>query len=59
MPYRANDDLPPPVRNHLPAHPQDIYREAFKPCRRFARGRRAAGRHRARHRLGRGENGPT
>jgi cation transport regulator len=29
MPYRINDDLPPPVRNHLPAHAQDIYREAF------------------------------
>lgn len=29
MPYRANADLPPAVRNHLPAHAQDIYREAF------------------------------
>ena len=29
MPYRANTDLPPPVRAHLPAHAQDIYREAF------------------------------
>jgi cation transport regulator len=29
MPYRVNVDLPPPVRNHLPAHAQDIYREAF------------------------------
>jgi len=29
MPYRTNDDLPPAVRNHLPAHAQDIYREAF------------------------------
>jgi cation transport regulator len=29
MPYRANVDLPPAVRNHLPAHAQDIYREAF------------------------------
>jgi cation transport regulator len=29
MPYRTNDDLPPPVRNHLPPHAQDIYREAF------------------------------
>ena len=29
MPYRANADLPPSVRNHLPAHAQDIYREAF------------------------------
>ena len=29
MPYRVNDDLPPSVRNHLPDHAQDIYREAF------------------------------
>lgn len=29
MPYRANSDLPPSVRNHLPDHAQDIYREAF------------------------------
>jgi len=29
MPYRANGDLPAPVRHHLPHHTQDIYREAF------------------------------
>ena len=29
MPYRVNADLPPAVRNHLPPHAQDIYREAF------------------------------
>ena len=29
MPYIANNDLPPSVRNHLPEHAQDIYREAF------------------------------
>ncbi len=29
MPYRANADLPPSVRRHLPPHAQDIYREAF------------------------------
>jgi cation transport regulator len=29
MPYLENSDLPPPVRNHLPQHAQDIYREAF------------------------------
>ncbi len=29
MPYRINSDLPPSVRNHLPDHAQDIYREAF------------------------------
>jgi len=29
MPYAANIDLPASVRNHLPAHAQDIYRAAF------------------------------
>lgn len=29
MPYNANSDLPPSVRNHLPEHVQDIYRAAF------------------------------
>jgi cation transport regulator len=29
MPYRTNVDLPASVRNHLPVHAQDIYREAF------------------------------
>lgn len=29
MPYATNDDLPGPVRQHLPKHAQDIYREAF------------------------------
>ena len=29
MPYVTNDDLPPGVRNHLPPHAQDIFREAF------------------------------
>lgn len=29
MPYRTNSELPLPVRNHLPPHALDIYREAF------------------------------
>ena len=29
MPYATNSDLPPSVRNHLPLHAQDIFREAF------------------------------
>jgi len=29
MPYGNNLDLPASVRNHLPEHAQDIYREAF------------------------------
>ena len=29
MPYARNADLPPSVRDHLPPHAQDIYREAF------------------------------
>jgi cation transport regulator len=29
MPYASNDQLPRPVRSHLPAAVQDIYRETF------------------------------
>jgi cation transport regulator len=29
VPYEVNADLPPSVRNHLPEHAQDIFREAF------------------------------
>lgn len=29
MPYADNEQLPPPVRRHLPPHAQDIFREAF------------------------------
>jgi cation transport regulator len=29
MPYFTNEDLPAAVRNHLPDHAQDIYRQAF------------------------------
>jgi cation transport regulator len=29
MPYESNEELPPSVRDHLPPHAQDIYREAF------------------------------
>lgn len=29
MPYLTNDDLPPAIRDHLPAHAQDIFREVF------------------------------
>jgi cation transport regulator len=29
MPYATNHDLPDSVKNHLPPHAQDIYREAF------------------------------
>lgn len=29
MPYVTNDDLPSGVRDHLPPHAQDIFREAF------------------------------
>lgn len=29
MPYSQNQDLPQRVREHLPEHAQDIYREAF------------------------------
>ncbi|MGY3534470.1 ChaB family protein [Bradyrhizobium sp. USDA 4452] len=29
VPYQSNDDLPLPIRYHLPSHAQHIYREAF------------------------------
>lgn len=29
MPYRNNSELPDSVREHLPSHAQDIYREAY------------------------------
>jgi cation transport regulator len=29
MPYRNNDELPEQVKNNVPRHAQDIYREAF------------------------------
>jgi len=29
MPWSTNDDLPARVRQHLPEHAQDIFREAF------------------------------
>ena len=29
MPYQTNADLPAPIQRRLPAHAQDIYREAF------------------------------
>lgn len=29
MPYNKREELPDSVREHLPAHAQDIYKEAF------------------------------
>jgi cation transport regulator len=29
MPYHSNEQLPESVRDHLPPHAQDIYRESF------------------------------
>lgn len=29
MPYKNNSELPDSVKNHLPKHALDIYREAF------------------------------
>lgn len=29
MPYDTNEELPASVRDHLPSHAQDIFREAF------------------------------
>ena len=29
MPYARDEDLPPAVRNHLPTHAQETFRNAF------------------------------
>jgi cation transport regulator len=29
MPYKTREELPEPVKKHLPADAQDIYKEAF------------------------------
>lgn len=29
MPYKTKSDLPESVREHLPSHAQDIYKEAY------------------------------
>lgn len=29
MPYKSNDDLPDSVKDNLPKHAQEIYREAY------------------------------
>ena len=29
MPYKSISDLPKPVRDHLPTHAQEIFKEAF------------------------------
>lgn len=29
MPYKTNKDLPDAVKNHLPSHAQDIFRESY------------------------------
>ncbi len=47
MPYRVNSELPASVRDHLPDHAQDIYREAFNHA--FRAHARQAGRERRAH----------
>jgi cation transport regulator len=49
MPYPTNAHLPPSVRNHLPAHAQSIYREAFNHA--FAAHEREADREERAHRI--------
>ncbi len=29
MPFKSTNELPPGVKDHLPKHAQDIYKEAF------------------------------
>ena len=50
MPYRVNADLPPSVKDHLPGHAQDIYREAFNHA--FAADAGEARQEEAAHRIG-------
>ena len=54
MPYRENADLPPSVRDHLPRHAQDIFREAFNAAYALTR-RPTPGGGGVPHRLGGGE----
>ena len=49
MPYATNEDLPPSVRDHLPPHARDIYREAFNHA--FAAHRDDPRREEAAHRI--------
>jgi cation transport regulator len=49
MPYESNDELPPPVRDHLPHHAQDIYRAAFNNA--WSRYRASARREEIAHRI--------
>ena len=35
MPYTSNEALPSSVRNHLPPHAQNVYREAFHHAYRY------------------------
>jgi cation transport regulator len=49
MPYATNADLPASVRNRLPPHAQDIYREAFNHA--FAAHRGEADREARAHRI--------
>jgi cation transport regulator len=51
MPYAANDDLPPNIRNHLPQHAQDIFREAFNHAWRSYGAREPARREEIAHRV--------
>ena len=46
MPYSSNSDLPDPVKNHLPSHAQDIYREAFNSASREYAGEGESAAHR-------------
>jgi cation transport regulator len=49
MRYPTNADLPPSVQNHLPAHAQSIYREAFNHA--FAAHAREADREERAHKI--------
>jgi cation transport regulator len=51
MPYARLEDLPDPVRAHLPVHAQDIYRAAFNSAWTQYADRGAEGREEIAHRV--------
>jgi cation transport regulator len=51
LPYASVEDLPPPVRSHLPLHAQEIYLSAFHNAWVEYASRGPAGRESAAHRV--------
>lgn len=51
MPYNSTADLPDSVRDNLPAHAQEIYKEAFNSAYEDYRERGAEGREETAHKV--------